>query len=74
MEPNKTVEDFIRISLEIFDGNFMVDEDVERRKVFRKHPDVLKFLERAYVTDGDRETVDLCLETIWKYLREMGEI
>ena len=74
MEPNKTVEDFIRISLEIFDGNFMVDEDVERRKVFRKHPDVLKFLERAYVIDGDRAIVDLCLAAIWKYLREMGEI
>ena len=38
MENTRTKEEFIKSSLEIFDGNFMIDEDVERRAVFKKHP------------------------------------
>ena len=73
MEPNQTEEDFIRSSLGIFDGNFMIDEDVELREMFRKHPDVLAFLKKAYTIGGDKKTVDLCLEAIWEDLNEMAK-
>lgn len=73
MEPNQTEEDFIRSSLEIFDGNFMIDEDVELREMFRKHPDVLAFLKKAYTIGGDKKTVDLCLEAIWEDLNEKAK-
>lgn len=73
MEPNQTEVDFIRSSLGIFDGNFMIDEDVELREMFRKHPDVLAFLKKAYTIGGDKKTVDLCLEAIWEDLNEMAK-
>ena len=74
MEQKKTKDEFIKSSLEIFDGNFMIDEDVERRAVFKKHPEVLAFLEKAYAIDGDKKTVDFCLEVIWEDLKERHEI
>lgn len=74
MEQVNRKEDFIRRSLEIFDGNFMVDEEIERRKLFRQHPDVLDFLGKAYAIDGDKKTVDLCLEAIWEDLKQRHEI
>ena len=74
MENTKTKEEFIKSSLEIFDGNFMIDDDVERRAVFKKHPEVLAFLEKAYTLDGDKKTVDFCLEVMWEDMTERGEI
>lgn len=74
MENTRTKEEFIKSSLEIFDGNFMIDEDVERRAVFKKHPEVLAFLEKAYALDGDKKTVDFCLEAMWEDMTERGEI
>ena len=74
MEQTKAKEKFIKSSLEIFEANFMVGDEDEHLTAFKRHPDVLEFLERAYSIGGDRKMVDLCLEAIWEDLKERHEI
>ena len=40
----------------------------------RSTPEVLAFLEKAYALDGDKKTVDFCLEAMWEDMTERGEI
>lgn len=66
-----TKEEFIKMSFDLFDASFMVDENVEERKKFRMVPRVRAFLEEAYARGWNRDVVDVCLMGMWK--TEVGD-